>query len=470
MPRKRKKNSNTTTYIASILAILIVSILFFTGVLKVELGDNTNLNKPTITWDNQNNKQYYTNTIIEDNWNIIKIDYNIQWGYSHKIETQEDTFYAKSDKYSLNNFLNEDIDFSWEVIWFSNDDIPVLNITSINAQENVQTDEEEQTIEEQNKYVSTKWIIIDLKNTDFSVKELEGDIYIYQSITWETFTWEDLNISSINESMKISPYDCIDWSNLYDCDAFKDQAQTYKFNTTTNNNGVVFYKLPEINQYVVINQKYGYNVYPLDGSFLDIINYIDIENLQSKKEQVIKNTCRSSDIELTEILTKQESWNNYEIIWFDKNANKVSCKLTITWDSQMVWQLISISYLQEEEATSNVKIWNLNEEDYLVYESSGYSYKLYMPNYVKYNSNIVNEDFWVSWLDCKQSVNIADWKSWNLNDPNVKAFYCTTNLSKEQLQWFLTNYTIVQNNWKTLIIDSKQDSISWEISSNLHIY
>lgn len=469
----RKKNNNTTTYIASTLAVLVVFIFFFTSVLKIKISDNFNPNTPTITWDNQenqNDKQYYTNTMIEDKWNIIKIDYNIQWWYSHKIKTQEDTFYAKSDKYSLDNFLNENIYFSWEVIWFSNDDIPVLNIISIRSQEQKQDENKQEEEKNADKYVSTKWMIIDLENTDFSVKEFEGNIYIYQSMSWENMSWENIDLDNVETFVKIFPYKCLEWSNLYDCKAFKNQAQTYKFHTTTNDNGVTFYKIPETNQYVVINENYGYNIYPIDNDLLQFINYIDIENLQSKKEQVIKNTCKNDKIQLTQILTIQTSWDDHKIIWFDKNSNKVSCELTITWESQMIWQLKSISYLQKNETTSDIKIWDLNEENYLIYNSRAYAYKLYMPNYVKYNSEIINEDFGVSWLNCKQVVNIADWKTWDLENPNIKAFYCDTDLSKEQLEWFLSDYIIKQNNWKTLIIDSKKDSISLKISSNLYIY
>ena len=479
MSKRRKKKNNATTYVVSIFAIWIVAILFFTGVLKININNANNANNanPT-TWNTKTqNKQYYANTIVFQTWTIIQIDYNIQWWYSHKIETKKDTFYAKSDKYNLNNFLNKDIIFSWEVIWFSPDDIPVLSITSIKTI--TLTNKNNDDTEKEKKYLSTKWIIIDLEWTDFQVKQVGENIYIYKNLswsvaTWEDFTWNNLSWNSFTwENMKsfvkISPYKCIEWSNLYDCNAFKQQAKIYKFNTTTNNNWVIFYKMPEINQYVVINENYGYNISPLTWDFFQFINYINIENLQSKKKQLIKNTCKNDKIELTQIFTMQNSWDKYDIIWFDTNSNKVLCKLTITWDVQMIWQLQSISYAKQI-LSPEVKIWNLDEKDYLVYESRGYAYKLYMPKSVKYSSEIINEDFWVSWLNCKQLVKIADWKTWNLDNPNVKVYYCKTNLSKEQIQWFLKNYMVIQNNWKTLILDVKQDKKSLEIASNIHIY
>lgn len=482
----RKKKNNITTYIATIFAIWFVAILFFTGILKISTNHNnivtnTNNTGSTIvnaskTWENQpKNEQYYTNSIVSTTWNMINIDYNIQWGYSHKIETNSSTFYVKSDKYNLSSFTDKDIEFSWEVIWFSNDDIPVLNITSIKTIKNSHNDKEKLK-KEKNKYLATKWLIIDLDWTDFKVIQKDQYIYInkaYSIYSWSvmTNTW-DSTASWDNSSksfVKIVPYKCVKWSNLYDCDAFKEQAKIYKFNTTTNNNWVIFYKIPEVSQYVVINKNYGYNIYPLTWDFFQFINYINIEDLQLKREQLIKNTCKNDKVELTKILTVEKTWNNYDIIWFDKNANKILCKLTITWEGQMVWKLKSI-FFDKQTTSPKVKIGDLNEKDYLVYSSKWFWYKLYMPKSTKYSSVLVNKDFWVSWLKCQQVTKIADWKTWNLKDPNVKAYYCKTNLSKEEIKWFLENYIIKQNNWKTLILDIKSDSLSKKIASNIYIY
>jgi len=473
--RRRKKQNNTTTYVATIFSIWVVILLFFTWVLKININSvnnskiSTKLN--TTTWKIQDQKkQYYTNSVVSQTWTIIKINYNIQWWYSYKIKSLKETFYIKSDKYNLNNFSDKNVSFSWEVIWFSSDNIPVLNITNIKdialTDENNNT---EKVKKDENKYLSTKWIFVDLEWTDFKAKQLGKNIYIYTNLSWSVLTWNTNTWDNIKYFVKISPYKCVKWSNLYDCEAFKKQAKIYKFNTTTNNNWVIFYKMPEINQYTVINENYGYNISPLTWDFFKFMNYISIENLQSEKKQLIINTCKNDKIELTQILTMQNSWDKYDVIWFDKNSNKVLCKLTITWDSQMIWQLQSISY-SKQVSSPEVKIWNLNEKDYLVYNSRGYSYKLYMPKSVKYSSDIINKDFWISWLDCKQVIKIADWKIWNLKNPNVKAYYCKTKLSKEQIQWFLKNYMVVQNNWKTLILDVKSDKKSLDIASNIHIY
>lgn len=475
MLRRRKKKNNMTTYIASIFSIWIVAILFFTWVLKIDTHNsaksNSISNHSSTTWDTQTkNKQYYADTIVSETWTMIKTKYNINWWYSHKINTLKDIFYVKSDKYNLNDFLDKKVFFSWEVIWFSNDNIPVLNITSINTGNILKEDDNTQKEEkkDKNKYLSTKWLVVDLEWTNFQVNKTDWNIYIYQSwtwidLSWKVFTWWDTKF------IKIEPYKCIKWSNLYDCEAFKNQSKIYKFNTTTNDNWVVFYKMPEVSQYVVINKDYGYNIYPLTWDFFKFIKYINIEDLQSKKQQLIKNTCKNNKIQLTQLLTMQNSWDKYNVIWFDKDANKVLCKFTISWENQMIWQLQSISYITQT-TSSNVKIWDLNEKDYLIYNSKGYGYKLYMPKSIKYTSELVHKDFWVSWLDCKQVTKIADWKTWDLKNPNVKAYYCKTDLSKEQIQWFLKNNTIKQNNWKTLILDMKEDSLSKKIASDIHIF
>jgi len=478
MIKKRKHKNDTIIYIGTIFAISMIVIFFFIWGLKVNIDkiDNNTISWSviwTISWANKDN-QYYKNTMISQTWFLINIDYNIQWWYSYKIKTTTDIFYAKSDKYSLNDFLDKDISFSWEVIWFSSDNIPVLNI--INIKDIILTTQENNEIEnqlekkEKNKYLSSKWLVINLEWTDFKVEQIDWIIYLYQTLTWNNLSW-DINTEDtlIKKFVKIIPYKCEKWSKLYDCSNFIQQAKNYKFNTTINDNGAVFYKLPEVDQYVLINDNnYGYNVYSLSWNLFQFINYINIENLQKQKAELIKNTCQSDNIKLTEILKIQNSWDNYDIVWFDENANKILCKLTISWDAQLIWQLQSL-YYTDQNLSEEIKIWDLNEENYLIYDSKSYGYKLYMPKSIKYNSDIINENFWVSWLYCKQVINIYDLNTLNL-DPDIKAYYCQTELSKDEIQWFLKNYMVIQNNSKTIILNVKDDEKSKKIVSNIHIF
>jgi hypothetical protein len=88
----------------------------------------------------------------------------------------------------------------------------------------------------------------------------------------------------------------------------------------------------------------------------------------------------------------------------DQNANKVLCKLTLTENNgTYVASLQSLDYLRDEKVSTT----GLNENDYLVYKSRAYGFSVYMPKWVKYESDLVNKDFGISGLKCLQVVNIA---------------------------------------------------------------
>ena len=97
-----------------------------------------------------------------------------------------------------------------------------------------------------------------------------------------------------------------------------------------------------------------------------------------------------------------------------------------------------------------------------------------MPKSIKYEVKLSKEDFGVSWLNCLQVVNIADWKTWKLNSPDVQVYYCKTDLSKDNLNEFLKrkqfSYIIRQVNWKTFIIKYRPWIIWEKIVSNIKIF
>jgi len=246
-------------------------------------------------------------------------------------------------------------------------------------------------------------------------------------------------------------------------------SKIYKFTTIVNNNWVTFYKLPETNQYSILWDDYGYNLTPISWNIYKYINNMSITNTKKLKNQLIKNTCKNDNYSLTTILNVSHTWDNYTVDGFDSKSNKLICKLNITWTNNLIWKLQSLKITQKK-----IKSEKIDESKYLTYKSRAFSYTLYIPKSVKFESKISKEDFGVSGLKCKQVVNIADWKTWKLSSPYVEVYYCKTDLSKDDLNEFLKrkqfSYIIKQVNGKTFIIKYKPWIIWEKIVSNIKIF
>jgi hypothetical protein len=65
---------------------------------------------------------------------------------------------------------------------------------------------------------------------------------------------------------------------------------------------------------MVLNEEYGYNFYPLTGDIYPYLDLFSVQDLKQEKVNLIKNTCKTEKIQLTEILSTSNSGDNYEII------------------------------------------------------------------------------------------------------------------------------------------------------------
>jgi len=205
-------------YITSIIIILWIIWLYFSWVIKINIIP-TNNNSGTwnieATKSGENNlSKFYTNSIISWNIEIQKIPYDMSVWTNYQTIFQNKEMYLKSDKYDLSNYKN--IKIKWEIIWFSADNIPVLNITYIEENQNNNNVEtttwDSQTEIEENKYYSDNGIIINLQETELQVKDLSWNIVIYQTKTWNLLDWETLSWD-IN-TWDINTWDENTWNNM----------------------------------------------------------------------------------------------------------------------------------------------------------------------------------------------------------------------------------------------------------------
>ena len=476
--RKRKNISKVFAYAFSLIFVFIIIVFGISYVKEI----NSQKIKwiwfiNVVSWTKEkvsSQKKIYANSIISGQWLIKEIPYNMQVSTSYELLFSWKKFFAKSDNYLLWNYVKQTITFSGVVVGFSPDNIPVIDVTFIKWNQQFTWDELRLDVLT-GKVLNKDWLIINLENIadNLKVKDLSGTILIYQTLTWNNLSWNNLTWNQQEEIvyLKIVPFKCNNLNSLTDCRKLQIKFRQLNFNTITNDNGLTFYKLPETNQYEAFSSEYWYYVYPLTGNFYSLINAFSVIDTKQNKLDAIKNACKISDIQLTTILDINFSGNNYQVIWMDQNSNKVLCKLTLTMDNNTyVASLQSLDYLRDE----NISTKGLNENNYLIYKSRAYGFSVYMPKWIKYKSDLVNKNFWISGLRCLQLVNIAHRKKWKLTDPDVKVYYCKSQVSKYLIEnWLSVNYKnfkVINKNNKVFVIIYKDDEISKKILNYLKLF
>ena len=449
--RKKKKNASKVIAYAFAVIFILVLIVFglnYTKKLKPALVNTWSL--IVQTGSTQPEVRVYANSTISWQGLIKEIAYNIKVSTSYKLLYSGNEFFAKSDNYLLGNYVDKTINFSGVVVGFSPDNIPVINITYIkwNQEDTGEIEESILTWKVLNKdglVVNLENIADDLKVRDWSwssiliYKELTGENLSGSSLTWD--------VKKEISYLKIVSFKCDASNSLTDCISLENKFKQFHFDTVTNDNWLTFYKLPETNQYEAFGAEYGYYFYPLTGDFYSLINAFSVVNTKQNKLDAIKNACKNWEIQLTTILDIKFSGDNYQVVWMDQNANKVLCKLTLTENNgTYVASLQSLDYLRDKKFSTT----GLNENDYLIYKSRAYGFSVYMPKWIKYRSDLINKDFGISGLKCLQVVNIAHRKKWDLASPDVKVYYCKTQVSK-----YLVEDGLAVNYKKFKIIDGK---------------
>jgi len=482
---RKKKKSNMLTYVVSFILVLIIWFVYYSGVFEktIPLEKITNSTWTNLSWNNEKTPTYYANSLVSWTGELVLIPYDIKLSTKFKLKYNNQYFFAKSDKYVLDDFIGKKITFSGEVIWFATDNTPVLNIIDIaseddNQQELTWTD---LTWEVKTKIYSITGLELDLEWTDFDAQIDNNNIVIYK--TWTNLSWDEIRTNLL----KIEQFECQKGSSLYDCEALKNQSNVFNFKKITSNNWVTFYGLPETNQYVVLWKKYGYNVYLLTWDIYNFVNFIKVneEEKNTEKKQLTNNdikaaalnVCKKKDIKLAYIMElKKLSDSTYIVKWFDDYSNKLVCKISIS-ENPFVAKLISLDFEKNNSENTTWTVIENNQPDankYLVYTSKAYGFTVYMPKSSKFESHIIKNSLWISGLTCLQQINVADWKTGTLKDPELKVLYCKTNLDKESISKLLQtsrpNNKVIQKNNKTFIILFKNTDIAQKMLNNLLVY
>lgn len=525
---RRKKQSNGGNIATIILSMIIVALLLFIFISKLQTLDKSyedwdkknpvvNNDNTTANWNNDYN--YYDEITneekeIDNNWKyndelsikgtIISFPYDTNIKARHKILYNNTEIFLKSSMLDIDNFKDKLVVLTWTIFDFVwPDDNPVLLVKKIEEFKKVGVKDNE---DEDNKGD-------DEKNEGNKKK----NIYSGQWININVSNWENLEIDSSNGNIKImsgsiltgntlvtiTPFKCSPEDYAKDCASLKKYFTDFKFKYTTNDNNITLWHMSEEQQRMAFGWVFWYKFKPTDNdSFMKLTNSFSFEDTSAMMNSMILATCNdiSSQIKLTEIIsTSTDAGNNQIVKGKDSKANDIICKLSVNYENGiLVWKLIEIAYEISENGTvvsikkpleekiteekpiinvdnskenneKQVETW-LNKADYLTYKSNGFGFEVWMPKNSKFEAPAVTKQpFTVAGLDCKQVVKIARYKGWDLANPDVKVYYCETSVGINAIKEVIWNsYRIVEKDDNIFIV--KYADGYKEVADNLVLF
>jgi len=266
--------------------------------------------------ENQNKIRYN----MWDQINItgtISIDNNFPIN-THKIKSEEASFWIKISSINLNNFLHKNIIINWKINNLSSK-LPILEIENIREPDS-------KLIINQNKYFFTNELI----SFDFS-----KDIDIKAEKTWRNIT-----IYYQNEPIiQIETFICSKVTPTQDCEVMS-------YNYTRNLNEMfttflwyTFYKNKEDSRVTFNENTIGYIFKTTDSNFLlnisHLINIINSKFIIENKRDFILDNCKDENWEWYKNISKlskeivDDDLIKIDIEWTTTNWIDLECKLTI---------------------------------------------------------------------------------------------------------------------------------------------
>ena len=490
---RRKKQSKGGNIAIIFVSLIIVSILLFIFVNKLQNLDNPDQNNKENQAQKYDDSDYSDNNIdysieILDNkedfdndwkindelsikWTIINFPYDTKLKANYKIIYNNEEIILKSSSIDLDDFKDKTVSLNWHIIEFINNKAILMIKWIEETSDEVVVDEniDEENIDEWNikkTIYSGQWININVSNwANLEIDSSNGNIKIMSG-----------SVLTGNTIVNITPFKCSPEDYAKDCNSLKKYFKDFKFKYTTNNNNIKLWHMSEEKQRMAFSGVFWYKFKPTNNEeFLKITNSFSFEDTSAMMNNMILSTCNdiSSQIKLIEIISSNtDAGNNLIVKGKDNKANDIVCKLSVNYENGiLVWKLIEITYeiggegtvvsnenkesvaIIEKETTSNneeTETW-LNKSDYLTYKSNGFGFEVWMPKNSKFEAPaVIEQPFAVAGLDCKQVVKIARWRDGDLNNPDVKVYYCETNV------WINTITEVI---WDSYKIVEKKDNI-----------
>lgn len=399
--------------------------------------------------------------------------------YTHTLTTNEgEQFLLKSSTISLNNYssMTSGTFLIQGTIVSLYQDLPLVEVSSVTtiSSENMSGDN---NIAEE----ISDWTYIAQAGIGFPAEFFDHYTFINEA-------WSMGKISIKNlDNEKITTIEYFNCSNQWDTNC-KELNRTFKntaSKTSTNLNGDIFYKLPEVQSWYFQNgTQQGYFINNADDEEVEKIkNQMIItspEWIKSTVNQYGVKTCLGSDASNEKVASHTVSRTTEEVkVTIEGKGNKnFSCEALIDFSKPTKLKFLDIKILEEssqnnttetsvpnadstpkkeattlsEPITPSTKQFPISMEKTMTYNSSRWEYSMTFPSSnISYTSDATDEDFGQAGVRCKYAIKVIDYKNKDniQTSPKVIIYECSFK-NWFQLPW--TNYFQKELDGKKFVI------------------
>ena len=296
--RKEKKEKNIW-----LIVTFIIIILFFIGIILLNKTEEKDIVDHFI-WEK-----------ISADWKIF-YDNNYPTN-THKLVSNQESFWLKGSKTNLNKFLDTDVTIDGNISEIT-EKYPILTISKLKIPSY-------KLSITNNKYFYTK----DLISFDF-----EKDIDVYSKKVW----WQIIIYYKDEPMLYVDTFVCSNVTEAQNCERMKMNYIIELAETFESTLWYTFYRNKE-NSWIAFNDDNIWYIFTAnsDDDLLNLshfIHIVDSKFILVNKKELILSGCSNEDVNMTKI-SGIEKWIlddnliKVTVSGTDDKKNKISCKLNI---------------------------------------------------------------------------------------------------------------------------------------------
>ena len=391
-------------------------------------------------------------------WEQVSLSWQIFDGgdiinYTHIIESNEYwELWIRSQNINLNNYDGEIyLEGIVEKIWQWVAIIKVDTIYSLDMEEELTGNVEEEIEWSETKYLSNVWLYLD---EDF----FENYSLINQ---WSDWVLKIKDIET-NEIISLDYFKCDTSISSQNCDRFNDMFSDSSSQEFVDSEWIVYYKQAEVQSWFFSNDSFfGYFANDVeDWVFKGLVKYLTVVNQKFVEENVLENidvVCWDDGKAMKNIdeheLELKNDWFYLSVEWNDWSKNSLFCELKIDPNLKNNAKLIDLEVLgeieedeekdQEENKDNNewedleivenfnrdsdVEQFEINLEKTLEFTSRRGHTIVFPSSNIAYAGKSIQEDFDMAWVNCFSVMNVVEYDQKDMVDQkwSVKIYECT---------------------------------------------
>ncbi len=450
-----KKAVSIPTLIISIITTIVLVIIIvakWDSIMEVfgvqKTGSEISALNALQVWD-----QVSLSWNFFDGWDIVN--------YTHILDSDEYwEIWIRSQNINLNNY-NDEVYLEW-IVEKTYQWIPIVSVDtiySLDMEEELTGDVEDEIEESETKYLSNVWLYFD------------EDFFQNYSLVNEWNDWI-LKIKDIktNEIISLDYFKCSESVVSQNCDRFNEMFATSSSQKFVDKDGISYYKQAEVQSWFFSNDSFfGYFANDVeDSTFKNLVKYLTVIN----QKFVEKNVLEKVDLVCWDDGKAMKNVDNYElkvkdkefylfIEWDDWSESSLSCEVKINpslknnakmVDLEVLWDIEednekedededeetednqdneeseNIEIVENYDRDSDVEQFEINLEKTLEFTSRRGHTIVFPSSNIAYAGKSIQEDFSIAWVNCFSVMNVVEYSQKELVDQkwSVKVYECTT--------------------------------------------